>query len=339
MPGIRALRKLQIGREGLHSSSDAGTATAATALLRFEGVWSDDLEVVFPLENVGYISGRDRTYINKYEASMAMEGASTFEQLPYILEASIANVSSPTTDSGTGVQYLYTFPTTAQGSISVYTIEGGDDQQEEEASFAFVSDFELSGNSGEAWMVSANWMARQADTNSFTTSSDVTVTEVEEMLFLKSKLYIDDISDSDSLGTTLVSNTLLEASLQVNSGWIPKYTADGQLYFSFIARTGFEALLDITFEHDSTAVAEKAAWRAETPRAIRILCEGSALSTTDTYGVKSMYIDLAGKWENFDVLGDRDGNDIVSGTFRARYNTDANHFGSILVVNELASLP
>lgn len=338
MPGIRALRKLQVGREGAQSSSDAGINAAATALLRFEGVWQDDQEIVFPLENVGYISGRDRTYTNRYMGTMAMSGPATFEQLPYILEASIATVS-PTSDTGTGLAYLYTFPTTAQGSIATYTVEAGDDQQEEEAAFCYVSDFTLSGNSGEAWQVASNWTGRQVSTDSFTASSDVAVTEVEEMLFLKSLLYIDDISDSDSVGTTLVSNTLLTAGLSVTSGWVPKFTADGQLYFSFIARTSFEALLNITFEHDTNAVAEKAAWRNETARVIRIECSGSDLGTTDTYSTKLMQIDLAGKWESFEAISDQDGNDICQGTFRARYNSDANLLGSILVVNELASLP
>lgn len=336
MPGIEALRQLLIGQE---ASTDPGTAVAATALLRFEGMWSDDREIVFPNENVGLISGRDRAYTSRLYATMAMSGPATFEQLPYILEAGVASVT-PTTDAGGGSGYIYTytFPTSDQGSGKTYTIEAGDDQAEEEASYAFVSDVSLSGVAGEAWQVEANWGARQVSTDTFTPSSDLTVAEVEEMLFLKTKLYIDN--DTDSLGTTQKSNTLLEATLTF-PGWIPVWTADGNLYFSFIKRPSLKDnfMLDITFEHDGTATAEKNAWRNDTARLIRLICEGGALTTTGTYGVKTMIIDVAGKWESFDVLGSRDGNDIVTGHFKVRYNENASHFAQIVIVNETASLP
>lgn len=334
MPGVKSLRKIYIGQE---ADTDQGTAVAATAQLRFEGVWQDDTEVAFPPEDSGYMGGRDRAYVARVAAAMAMAGPATFEQLPYILDASIA-AATPTTDAGSGVQYSYDFPTTAQGTITTYTIEAGDDQQEEEAAYCHVTDFELSGESGGVWNLSANWMGRQVSTDSFTASSDITVTDVEEMLFQNSKLYID--ASTDSFGTTEVSNTLLSATLRVDSGWMGKFAADGNLFFSFLARTGFEALLNVTFEHNASAVAEKAAWRNGTPRNLRILCEGSALGTTDTYGVKTLHIDLPGKWESFEALDESDGNDVVTGTFRSgRYSSDAASAGSILVVNELTSLP
>ena len=334
-PGISALRKLQLGVE---ADTDPGTKVPATALLRFEGVWEDAREQTWPLENVGYISGRDRAYISKYLGMMPMAGPVTFEQLPYILEASIISQAPAQDGAGTGYIYTYPFPTTAQGSIKTYSIEGGDDQAMEYGAYAFVTDFEISGTAGEVWSISANWNAQTiVDSDSFTVDSDVAVTEVEEALFLKSKLYID--ADTDVLGTTVISNSFLDASLKVNSGWIPAFTADGNLYFGFIKRPSFEAMLDITFEHDGSATAEKAFWRAEASRQIRIVCEGSALATSDTYIYKTLQIDLAGRWESFDILGERDGNDIVTGHFRARYSDNATLFAQILIVNELITLP
>jgi hypothetical protein len=334
MPGIKALRKLQIG---LEADTDPGTKVAATALLRFEGLWEDTREQVFPMENIGLISGRDRNYTAKLLAAMAMSGPATFEQLPYILEASIAHIT-PSSDSGSGFIYDYPFPTAGQGTISTYSIEGGDDQAMEYAAYAFVTDFELSGSSGEVWNVNANWNGRQVvDSDSFTPSTDVSATEVEEAMFLKTKLYID--ASTDTIGTTPKSNTLLDASLKVTSGWDPAFTADGNLYFGFIKRPGIEVLLDITFEHDGTATAEKTNWRDEAARQMRLICEGSALATPGVYTYKTMIIDLAGKWEKFDVLGERDGNDVCTGHFRARYNEDAALFANILIVNELSALP
>ena len=333
MPGIKNLRRLQIGKE----TSDSGTAVAATTLLFFNGLWSDDRTTVFPEEYTGILGGRDRNYIPALKGTMAMDGEATFEQLPYILEASIA-ATTPTTDTGTGYIYTYTFPTSTQGSINTYTIEGGDDNDEEEGSFAFVKDFTLSGNYGEAWMLSSNWEGQDVTSaNTFTPTTDLTIIDPEIMLFGLSRLYIDN--DTDAIGTTQVSNTIINASLAVTSGWMSQHTADNSLMFSFIKRPTFEAVLDITFEHNSSAVAEKAAWRNKAARLIRILVEGSALTTSGVYAKKTVKIDLAGKWESFDVISDVDGNDVVTGTFRARYNATSGLFGSITVVNNLATLP
>src|SRR3990167_7538827 len=117
MPGVLALRRLQIGKE---ASTDPGTAVAATALLRFEGVWKDETLVEFPPENVGYLGGRDRAYIPMVHATLEMAGPATFEQMPYVLEAGVKAVT-PTTDSGSGYIYTYALPTTAQNTPSSYT--------------------------------------------------------------------------------------------------------------------------------------------------------------------------------------------------------------------------
>jgi len=337
MAGIKSLRRILIGKE---STGTPGTAVAATTVLRMTGVIEDLRETVFPLEDVGLIPGTDRTYIPKYAASMTIEGEATFEQLPYFLEAGIDNVAPTTdtsTDTGSGYIYTYTFPTTAQNAPRTYTIEGGDDQEAEEMEYSFVKDFTLSGNAGEAWKVSGNWIGRQCSTTTFTASTDAPIPTVEEMLFSKTTLAIDD--DTDVMGATVKSNTLLSAELKVTTGFQEVYTGDGQLYFSFVKQVAPEIVLTVTFEHDGTSTAEKAKWRAGTARQIRLLCNGSALADAGTYTYKTLKIDLVGKWEKFDKLDEKDGNDIVKGTFRARYNSTTALFASIVVVNSLASLP
>jgi hypothetical protein len=132
---------------------------------------------------------------------------------------------------------------------------------------------------------------------------------------------------------------LLAASLKIKTGWIPVYTGGSALYFAFAKATAPEITLDITFEHDATSVAEKAAAVAQTPRLIQLKALGSALQTTGAYGYKTMIINLAGRWEKFSKIGEQDGNDIVTGTFRARYNATKADIGNIIVVNTVASVP
>jgi len=54
---------------------------------------------------------------------------------------------------------------------------------------------------------------------------------------------------------------------------------------------------------------------------------------------RKVQVDLAGKWESFETLGEKDGNSICTGHFRARYSSTDLLFASIVVINALSSLP
>ena len=110
MPGIKALRKLLIGRE---ASTDPGVEVDATTFLRMTGTMADTRERMFPEEDIGLLSGLDRSYVAKLGSELQIEGAATFEQLPYILEMGVQTVSPAQDGAGSGYIYAYAFPTTA----------------------------------------------------------------------------------------------------------------------------------------------------------------------------------------------------------------------------------
>jgi hypothetical protein len=334
--GIKALRQIQMSRE-----TTQGTATTDFSPWRGIGTLADSRESVFPEEDIGIFAGTDRQYFPKLAATLEMdEIEATFEQLPHILDAGIKSVTSAT-DTGTDYIRTYTWPivssdTVESSDLQTYSFKCGDNNEVEKFGFGFVKEFSLSGTAGEAWKVKSTWEGREvaSDSDGFVT---VTIPEVEEALFSKSKLYIDN--SSDTIGTTLVSNTLISAELNATTGWQAVFTGSGRLDLSFIKQVQPEIKLDITFEHNATAAAEKAAWRAGTPRLIKILCEGSAFATAGVlYTYNSMIINLAGKWDTFEKIDEQDGNDIVTGHFIARYNSTAALFASIVVVNDVASL-
>jgi len=330
--GIKAFRKLQMGRETV-----AGTAVAATSLWRGLGTIEDTREQVDVDEDIGLFSGADRTYQGKLGALLSLESIpATFEQFPHILEAGIVAVGTGVADgAGSGKIYDYPVPEAAASVIKTYTWEGGDNEEVEEMEHCFVQDFGLDGKPGEAWMVSANWIGRQVSISSYTGA--IAVPTVEDMLFSKTKFYIDAVASA--YGTTLKSSTLLGASLKFKTGWKPVWTADGQLYFSTIKAVKPEITLDLTLEFNGTSVAEKVNWRAQTPRKIQLKCEGSALTPGTTYSYKTMIVNLVGKWDKFSKIGEAEGNDIVTGTFRGKYNATAADAGNIIVVNTLATIP
>jgi hypothetical protein len=100
-----------------------------------------------------------------------------------------------------------------------------------------------------------------------------------------------------------------------------------------------EISLAVTFEHDATSVTEKGNWRTQTSRLLRIKNHGVALTTAGVYTYRTIQIDVAGKFTKFNKLGERNGNDVLEGTFIGRYNAAQATAGNILIVNELSALP
>jgi len=332
MAGSRALRKLILGAE-----TTAGTPTAGTTIWRGMGTIHDIQEVNFPEEDVGILGGTTRSYIARYWTELSMpEVEATFEQLPYILEAGIEAESATVDGGGSGYIYEYDAPTTSQNTTRTYTIEGGDDEQAEEFDYAFVKSFTLSGSGMGALMMGAEWVGRQTSNTTF--SATATIPDVEEIIVNNASLYID--ATGGTIGSTEVSDTLFGFTLNWTTGLSEYWAVDGSKDFSLVKFTPDEITLEATFEHNSSAVAEKAFYRSGATRLVRLLCEGTAFTTAGTsYSNKSLIIDLAGVWEDWSALDDNDGNDVVNATLRCRYSTADTLKAKITVVNALSALP
>src|SRR5690349_11119312 len=97
--GIKALRKIQLGH---NASSDSGDVIPATTIWRGMGTIQDDRQFYFVPEDVGIMGGTDRSNVSFLGASIGLDAIDcTPEQLPYLCELNIANVS-PTSDTGDG---------------------------------------------------------------------------------------------------------------------------------------------------------------------------------------------------------------------------------------------
>ena len=286
-------------------------------------------------EDVGILVGSDRTNTSLYGGGISLEATpATFEQLPHLLEMSMKTATA-TSDSADVFTYTYTIPTTTTQALKPYVWQGGDNVQAEALNFVHCLDWTLSGEGGKEWMMSANLFGKQVVNNNFTALS--TLISVNEMNFSQTKLYIDD--DSNSWGTTLMSNTLLSASIKYNAKLVGVPTADGQLTWSFVKTPKPDITMTITFEHDSQSVLEKTDWRNETPRLIRLKNEGLAFTNpSSTYPYRTTIIDLAGKWLKFNPLGKKNGNNVYEGAFTVRYNSTQASAGQILIANARTSL-
>lgn len=332
--GIKLARKLLLGQE-----TTPGTAVAASTYWRGMGLIDDQREIVQPEEHVGIISGTTRTYQPKYSAAVSMDAVeATFEQMDHILQASIKTAVATQDGTGSGYERLYAAPTGALdvSNLTTYTLEGGNNQQAEEIEYSFVDSWELSGKVGEALMVSGEWLGRQVTKCSFTGTA--TIPEVEEILFSKGKLYIDEVSGT--IGTTQIENAWLEATVSYKSGWRPVFTGEGNLYFTFAKQVGPEVTIDLKLEHDASGVGQKDAFVAGTPKLIRMLWEGSALETAGTgYTYKTFQIDAAGFYEKAGPLEDDEGDDVLPLSFKVAYDSTGALFFEVLTVNENSAIP
>lgn len=332
----KRLQKIQLGKE-----TTAGTAVAATTIWRGMGSMLEDQRVVEEIEElVGILDGADRTAVTQLMGGIEFaETPLNFEQLQYLFAAGFGGPTTGASDgSGSGKVYTTTIPTTAAPTGVVYTLQGGDAFEAERMEYSAVKKISISGEGGQTAKVSAIWLGRQVTTNAFTGS--LAIPSVEDALVSKGKVYLDAISGT--YGTTQVSGAILKYKIDYEPLWIPKFTMDGSLYFTYLVYGGHKITGEITFEHD-TAVSgtggEKANMRSQTARKLRLDLIGNALTTNGTtYSTKHAIFDLPVKWNKIGVIEDFNGNDIVTMGFRSRYNATSAEAGKIIVVNELSSL-
>ena len=331
--GTKALRKIQLGKE-----TTAGTPVTATTIWRGVGVLDDQRETVFVEEDVGQLMGVSRNYTPTLLAGLSLEEIpATFEQLGHILNAGVKAITTAAADgTGSGQVWEFTLPTTAANSIKTYTIEGGDDVAQERAEYAFVKKFSLAGKAGEALKMSADWAGRQISTMAaFSTAA--TLPEVETILVGNGRVYLDLVTGT--MGATEVASTILDVSINHETGWEEFRTLGSGLTFGTVEGGKPDITVELTFLHNASAVAEKALWVAHTPRQLRLKFTGTALTTTNIYTTRQLNCDFVGMWDKFEKLGEQSGLDTVKGTFKVRYNTTAASVGEYLIVNELATLP
>ena len=150
-------------------------------------------------------------------------------------------------------------------------------------------------------------------------------------------LYID--STGGTIGTTTISDTLFGINLSWTTGLQEYWALDGSKDFSLVKQTGDEIILAMTFEHNASAVLQKAEYRENITRLVRLKFEGSALTTSSDYANKTLIIDLAGVYEDWSVLDERDGNDVVEATMRVRYSVADALKAKVIIVNAATTLP
>ena len=328
--GLTALKKIQLGQE-----TTAGTAVAATIMWRGPATLTDTREIAVVDEDIGQMLPTSRTVVPRLGAEITLESTpATFEHLPYILAAGVEDLTTGVADgSGSGKIYQHDVALTAANSIQTYTIEAGNNVENWDVEYCFVRNFELSGAMGEPVNVTATLVGRQL-TNGVAFAS-LTPATVEEILFGKGKLYIDDTT----IGTTQVTGGWIGFTLNVDTGFRELYTGDGAAYFAAHKQVRPEITGELVLEHDSTfGDNEINEAKNEVKRKVRMVFDGTALTTAGTaYTYKTLQVDMAIQYTAVPSLDDQDGDSTIRLPFRAVYDVAADA-PIFYVVNQNASL-
>ncbi len=330
--GAKGFRRIQLGRE---TTTLPGTAVPATTIWGAEGTMIKDDRQIEPVAvDVGRLLPYPSQFTKVLGATIQFgEAGATFEQLPYILAASLENTITPAA-VGSGHLYQYDLGVTTAQTVRTFTIESGDNIRADEMENSFVEEFTLSGSQGETITVSANWRGRQALDAELTTP--LTIPTVEHINFAKGSFCID----ATTIGTTPKTNTLSSFSLTVPSGLVPLYTPTGGQYFATLKRVRTEPTGELVMEHNATSEAEITAARAHTVRLIRMRFLGVALATPVTlWTAKTLNIDMAIQYTDVPEISDEDEDDVLSFPFRVIYLAAATLGLQINVVNNVGTLP
>jgi hypothetical protein len=252
--------------------------------------------------------------------------------------------------------YNITLPTTSFPTNSVsYTIQAGDDFEQETTTYAKCGGFSTSGGSGGAIDMSAQYTTQAvrlgvvgpgtitvstttvtgagttfvaddvgrilytldnvvigtisayssatsvtlavAPSGTYTTSTSYLIggfsittipTPIEDLIFARSRLFIDDVATFPIANPSPVVASFLQYSAQLQCQWTPKFTGEGYQgidpTFSFSLFTNYAMQGDFTIEHNETASGKysaspveslKYAWRYQVPKIIQIDLPGS----------------------------------------------------------------
>ncbi len=291
--GVETMRKFQFGFE-----TTSGMAVAATTVMRGWGLSHFDPGIVrerFESEDGLLITTAGAWHdVSKITNLPVDEHPATFEQLKYWFACGIEGTTTGTRDGTEGSGYIYQddLSTDTLQAPRTGTIEGGDNQRQDEMEYAFVEEMHLGGAKGGSVQISGVWRGRQATDASFTGAlviqSDLSVINFGDFI-----PYVD--TAGGTIGTTSKPASLLGFDIDIVTGHQPIYSANGELFFEEIDLTSPKVTGKFVWRHDSIGEAElTSAKTAGTVRLVRLDCEGPALTTAGAaYTYKTARLDMA----------------------------------------------
>lgn len=271
--------------------------------------------------------------------------------------------------TGTAYRYKVVMPTTTTPNASItgasnvsYTFEAGDNFEAEQMTYGKCTNVSVSGSSGGPISMQGSFIGQYVRYKGAFTSLS-TIDTVEDLIFARSRLYLAEPTGPTPTFTA-VDSTFLGFDVGIDCSWVPKFTGQGNASgtvptWEFALFTNYSVSGSFTLEHNQwtsgTANGLKTKWRNQETLIMRIDCWGSKTPLLTTTGstfsnplapfqptpllgnptYAGVRFEFPIKIQQISPLSDNDGNDIVSVSWVARYNSTYASTGYILTINDL----
>lgn len=323
--------KVEVGQASTTTANVASVTTSPTLSFR-PGM--GDLNIIHPEEERGVLAAYHRSYVASKLAEGTLEGDATFEEItiPLCLAILDADGTSMTT-AGPGYSWSFEPAWSTSNDPGIWTIEFGDDVQAFEMGYVFGTNLNISGSTEEEWSVSCDVVGQAIDTCTFTGSAVTTGYDVETILMQETMLYMTTDSTGIDTTTDQVEGAFLDFDFTLPDHYKPRFTADGELYFSGIKECKIAPELELTLVVDADTKDQITDYyQNQTQQIIRIQADGSEITTGTN---KFARIEMCGIITDVSELADDDCDTVITLTFVGEYNATYGSVFSIELQNEL----
>ena len=341
MGSVRALRKIQLGKE-----STPGNNVAATDRRIGEVTFREASESVTPEHDFGLLAQfGEGPFIVNTTTEMTVETELSFEQILFALLAGVRGGVSPGAEQ-TGGQgdFLWTFtPYAAQDpNVDTFTLEyyetDGDaspTEQEYEAGFGFVKSFSIGAESGPVLStLSEEWIAEGMAVTTITAALGIPTRKL-----IPGRNWTVKLADTMAglPGASILAARVLGFSWELTTGLDAKYRLAGSTDLADKRFSKREVAVEITLDLTDTVEAIRLnKFRAGAKQFIRFQVEGSQIGSGLNHRLTfdGAYVVP----EGFDLGEEDEGQSVVTIPFNAFYDATAGYDFKIEAVNTISSI-
>lgn len=311
-----------------------GTGVTPTRRIQETVRLRDEYAILDLTEDAGTYDGWYDHELGPVTVTGTVEGAATFDDLPFWLRHGVKNVTGGTSDGGTPAAYAWSFaPSASVDDLASSTVQHGEPDNVYESEMVMLPSFGLRGDvdSDASWMLTGSLVARNMAPLPAGFEPGIPRRNRTRIKAAGTRLFIDDAAAD--IGDTQVLGRFISFNLDWNNNVVGKrFMEDEDAISTRIGRGRREVTGTIRLEFLDDD--EKAKLRAGDRRAIRIERTGPIIHDAVANRVR---IDIPNaRWVSWEDPP-RENNMTISFGFRALVDATAGYAARIEVVNAFAT--